>query len=763
MPKIALIQNGTEITRQLAGVVETFEACCHELSDGRFTEFSSKLFLDEEVGFLLDGIDSEEWACLVFASNALIPGEVEDALELRREHMRNYVSSGGGVIVLHQWRDTLAPVLPSGVLPTLVSRTSKRGTASARALDPGDVLLNYPATVSWPVLRDLKDDELRTEQGPASELESLFFKALDPDTLPASLKPVLASPRGELVLVRTQDHVRERVVIATMPLDWQGARPGQADATTSLLANSISFASRGNPRRLVWYRGESTANEPALRWLGLDGAAALRPAGSGKQAFDEVDAWLLGAVDTFVVPSDRLERVEKRPEVRAFLAHGGALLTSGTDPLLEASRMTALLGRHEERRLASRLYAELHAVDGWRSVDYAFELRNIVSALAFLWEDEVDRSLAASVDPRTFDDVKGEIQKRLLDESHREDIASSVALAETLAYLEAPNRIDSVYIDWMAERAPHRGFDIGLLIRAVVALGRMERAEGFLHEAALALESRAKEMGSLVPVVRILDAIAILNQGELLEEDAESAIRIAVVACTLLDDPRFRAQPDRGWVSVEATASVTRGLIALYPFVAAERPLAAQLVGHVATGATALRQSERRYNRSPKGVAWLARLLHAVILADRSFPIGLQRLASLDWPDQESAGGTGGRAERSLLQELAHENQRLRGENVKLEEQSMAAALGRGVATLLPVCGLGAVAWIVIAAIGWDSLGGLLANIGVLLATILGFLTAIFAGLARWHLLAAPAERVRVLLEQFGLPAIISVGKLRRG
>ena len=71
MPKVAVIQDGTELARQAyADIAGCFERSCELISaDG--LEFTVQIFTDEGVGFLLDQIESGDYACLVFASNAL--------------------------------------------------------------------------------------------------------------------------------------------------------------------------------------------------------------------------------------------------------------------------------------------------------------------------------------------------------------------------------------------------------------------------------------------------------------------------------------------------------------------------------------------------------------------------------------------------------------------------------------------------------------------------------------------------------------------
>ena len=250
MPGIALIQDGTEVARQwIADVEAVFDQCRRSLSDCGVEKFALSVFADEDAAYLLDGLDSDEFACLVVASNALLSGQVESALARHRTNVQRYIAGGGGVVVLHQWRDSLDPLLPAKLLPTTPERDWSRAPTELRADDENDVLLHYPFPVDWGALKDVED------AGPRGT-PSLFFKVLDRGTLPSAMKAVLSDGGDEVVVARAGDHVRERVVVATAPLDWHAVRPGQEQATNALLANALHYAALGPPRRLVWRRAE---------------------------------------------------------------------------------------------------------------------------------------------------------------------------------------------------------------------------------------------------------------------------------------------------------------------------------------------------------------------------------------------------------------------------------------------------------------------------------------------------------------------------
>jgi hypothetical protein len=781
VPKLALVQDGTEGARQrFADVLSCYQRCCEDLSDGRFMQFELDVFTDERVASLIQNLDPDEWGCVVFASNALLSGAVEDAVLSHQERFHAYLRAGGGLVVLHQQRDDLAPLLPGDLLPEMHERTSPRGSTAVRPA-PGaeaDILLRWPADADWNTLGDLDEyavAALRSE-GHLIELPSLYFKAFAADSLPGGLQPVLLSSGGEVLACRSLDHRPERVVLMTPPLDWPRLRPPQQDAIRALLNNSIRYASLGRPTRLVWYRADNPGNELLLRWLNLDGHAAMHPAPAGDPPqIDAGDRWLLDSVDAFVLPLTRLPQFEHRLELTNYLERGGTVIATETERQHHATQVTALVGRHGERRLASEIYAELRAVPGWRSVDHAFELRNIVSVLDLIDRDDVLRQTPAAITPASLANLGLELRRRLVAPNHREDLGSSIALAHSLALIE-PNSapVPGNFIDWMGVDLDLRPFDVRLQITAVLALARREPADGFIAAAIRECESNRDRMASPAPLVRILDAISALDHRELLviDDAGKDAARLGDLCAAKLVE--FEQLPSGGWMSVEATAEITLGLMALYRHVPQDEvAIRKRIMSLVATGATALRRAREHYRANRKGVAWLARITEALILSDRDFPLGLERLTSLEWSARQMKRA-GGRSDQALIEELAVRNEDLRRSTLassergdalakQLAEQNLAAGVGRATASLIPATVLLAAAIVVVIQIGWGSLGGLLANIAILAGVVLTILGWIFSLLSRWHLLAGPAMRIRDWARETGTPLLSQISGLKRG
>jgi hypothetical protein len=761
MPRVAVIQNGTDVARSSwADVVRCYQDSCGLLS-GHGGDFTPEFVVDAAVGPLLDGLDRSDIACLVFATNALTSDQVVRAVAKRTERLHDFVRGGGGLVVLHQWLETLAPVVPDDRCPVLANRVGPApapGPVETRGRD--DVLLHAPAHVDLERLRDGAH-----EHGPSW----LFFKAFDLTRLPEGLTAVLVRDAEQAVLVRSDDHVGERMVLSTVLLDWQH--------NVELLANVIHFAAVGPPRRLIWREPHASSSELLHRWLSMDGAGLVRQLPATDEQLAPVDGWLLAErssyVDTLVVPPDVLDAFARCPEVLAFLRRGGSVVTTDRVTELPASRVTALVGSYSERALAGRLHAELRAVAGWDNVESAFDLRNIVSAVALLEHDPANVT-PASITLAELAPLAEEACERLAVPRHREDVSSSIALGQVVPLLLAGATLDASLVTWMKDSPLAREFDASLQVRAVVAAWAGIPDPFFLIDVAEALEARTEQLVSPAPVVRCLDSVGLLGQLELLGTDTSAgSVRLAMAATDLLG--RFSPEPDAGWLSVEATADVVRGLVAVLDRLPEHHAdLTARVARCVATGTDVLRRGLQRYERNPRGVAWRARVTHALVLSERRFPIGLQRLATLQWPESPVSVAPGGAADHTLVEHLGAQNSHLKDHVRALNEQGnavqadlssqrVAAMLGRGIATTLPTLVIVGVAGWIAVLVGATTFWGLMANLGVLASTVLTVLGLLYSALARLHLLAAPAQPLQAAAEKVAIPVISGLGGLRKG
>ena len=749
MPNIALVQDGAEVARQrYADVYAHFVRACEELSSTRGLTFTLHVFTDDEVRFLLRGISSEEFSCVVFASNALLSNEVCQAVTAHRQDFEEYVRAGGGLLLLHQFRASLEDVLPEDLCPRLVDRQS-RGQGQAHADASNDITLCYPNSARLDGLRDGKY---------SSGLRPLYWKSLERGSMPQLLRPILSAGAAggpEVLMARTVSGIRERVVVATLPLDWLGQG--------ELLTNAIRYASLGEPRRVLWLPASvGPRADFALRWLYSDGASAVSSMGE-PNAMSEADKWLFRQVDVCIVPAGEFDRVRDRAEIRAFVERGGTLVTSAPLPPLAATMVSAVIGPYGQRALSRKLYAELATTSAWISVENAFHLRNIVSALAMLQQKRLDdSSLAVRTDAVAH--LAASIERRLQQDEHRQDLSSSLALGEILCHLQPEPRGDASLFRWMDEPNPPDEEDVRLQLRALRSHWLRQPDPEFVP---LAIEFLKRQAGlgsarSVAPVARLLDATAVLGHAGLLTADDASFEELADVLARELDHQM--SKPDVGWSSVEATADITRGLVTLIQHVHAAEPQE-RLAAHVAEAATVLRRTLRRFDDRAATTAWLAqlaRLVHALTLVDEQFPIGLQRLASVEWPAEGPASVVTSVAEDSLMVALAGQVKELRVKERELQEQRVAAAIGRTVATLGGTIVMAVLftllLWTHSPRLTWAWIG----NVGVAFSVLTVSAGVYFTFLMRFHLLTAWGDRIRDLLTQLS-DVLGKLAKIDRG
>lgn len=714
--RIAVIQDGTELARQTdADISGVFERCCELLAaDG--LDASPVYVTDDMASGLIEQLDGDAYACVVVASNALNAGRVERALTQGRSRLRSYLDAGGGLVVLHQIVADLS-VLPLDQVPGFAERRSPRGAATA--LDPDDLLFSYPVPVALDAFRD----------GALPGPPSLYYRAMPAGSLPDTFKPVLACG-DDVLIARSYDHEKQRVVIATAPLDWQRAY--------DVLTNILRFAALGSPRRVLLRDDSLTSRELLTHWLTSDGGTAVRPVPAG--GFGQSERWLLRNVELAVVPSASLPALDADPDVAGFLARGGTIVTADQAISDRGKRIVALVGELTERHLAARLYGELRAVTGWDAVDYAFELRNIVLAIGALWANPVNR-VPMAVAPDELARLRGPLRDRLRAPVHREDLSSSIAHAQSLAALSGKPLPGDVW-EWMAADPRVARFDVALQVRAVRAIARQEPDPAFIAATLAAL--RAEGAVPVAPLVRVLDTLAVLDQAGLLADEEEAACELASLVCDVLPRQDGSSGQTSEWLSVEATADVARGLMVLLSRVpAGAAPLGDRVGENLSAAVSVLGVAMRRYERNRKGVAWLARIIHTLVEADRRFPVRLRRLADLDWPGQGRPAEFERGTELPLLEYLATENKELRDRVLALEQERLAARVGRAVATLGVTSVACALYGYLLFLIGFTSVGAVLGSIAILVTMLLGLITVVFDLLDRWRLLAGPARRIR--------------------
>jgi hypothetical protein len=705
--RIALIQDGTEVARQsYADVATTFANACATIP-AQDNSWEIDAYADESVAYFLDGLTPKMCSCVVVASNALLSESVRSALRNGIDELHRYIAQGGGLVVLHQLVDDIGWLLPYEMEIRLIDRQTT-AEMTARSQDQDDVLLWFPHQVDP---TDLKDAPPRargeTIDGTISNApKRMYWRYFEATDLEARLKPVLRFGDNEWVIARSDTTARENVVLCSIPLDWHGR--------SDLIANLLTYAARGKPDRLVWRAGE--ARDQKLEAL-VDArhSAAFRPMPDFSSPVPSIDAWLLRQVHYCVVPNGESLDVLARLDVgREFVEGGGALVAVKPHDLGNVTWVDALLGSQLERSAIPEFYTELHAIDGWQTPAYAFELRNIVSMLHLAWESPIDCRVAIS--PSSLVDVKKEVRRRLDDRVHREDFGSSLALAQAYWLMGASSKEATQATDWLHERLTGRTWDVQIQVGSI----RLRIDRGDPSDFLCAIERHiADETTTVAAVARVCDAVAFCGLGP---GDVDLRRAASALARRLDSEPM---PTDAGWLSAEATADISRGLAALHRVLPADADERDALEYHMISAQRALRAVLPRYERVPKGIAWRARIVEALILIDRELPPSLDRLGplmSLDQSPSDSHSADG------VARHLADANLKLRERIDSLSHDQVAAHIGRVIANFLAAAAILAGTGLVAFELAGASASNVLSAVGGAGATVL-LLTIVVATL----------------------------------
>lgn len=218
-------------------------------------------------------------------------------------------------------------------------------------------------------------------------------------------------------------------------------------------------------------------------------------------------------------------------------------------------------------------------------------------------------------------------------------------------------------------------------------------------------------------------------------------------------------------MSVEATADVVRGLLIVEARLPADQEddVSLRIAALVAAGTTVLERALDAYETGDaKRLARFARVAQAVAQAEHTYPLGLQRLASMPWPGTDDAAVG---MDRALLEHLAAQNKALRAAlqeaDQHAETERQAARLGRAAATSVGAAVVLAPFLILLVRVGTGSWIGLAANLAVILAVVGTLLTFVFDALSRRGLLATPALKLQKVLKPLS-DVLGGVGKIKR-
>ncbi len=242
MYRVAIIQNESEMMRYGWADLKP------SLSN---LPYSFSYFTGENVGQLFPDLALTRFDSLVLATNACNDVRVYSSFAEpeNKEILQAFLLAGGGMFISFQMKLTEEErlgILPQELEISLENRP-ERGTSGALSIPQAlsqHILFHYPHEISS---KDLQNRCLNNEF-----VKSLYrgFAVPAEDTQYDQL--LVDDSKGDnrtLLLCSRPDHP-ERLVVSTIPLDWQGHQP--------LLENVLEFITKGQPFLGLLLRGDRT-------------------------------------------------------------------------------------------------------------------------------------------------------------------------------------------------------------------------------------------------------------------------------------------------------------------------------------------------------------------------------------------------------------------------------------------------------------------------------------------------------------------------
>ena len=670
MRRIAIIQDGNEIARQQhADVQSTFIEACQILQQvSGPTEFD--FFHDYSTNYFLDGLTVNEYSCVVLASNALLSNDVLKAIRDHEEHLHRYLEQDGGLVVLHQIADHITSCLPKNIECNTIS---KDGFSIPNITNHDDIILNYPSHIDV----DHIFDDGRHEH-------SLFWKSIEKSSVEGFFSSVIDLHRqdgnfNESILIRTHRNTKYRIVICCIPVDWRGQK--------DLLANIIHYAANGHPKRLIYRLPERSSNQAVEYWLQGERTSAFVDLiwRSSKEEYEpqcpeQRHAWLLQTVDLCVLPNRELfDRVITNEQYIHFVDGGGCLLVCSTSDRPFGTEVRAIVGNFVEGGYARFLYSELRATsENWRTVESAFELRNVVCALDYL-EKKSQKSGYLLIETSTLGNLMPDLLEKLNNPNDRKDFGSSMALALVGLLISDEENKDTLAAQcrWIQERYNTVNFDVKFQIKSLFSMIEDSDENTFcdIIEYLSFEDNRNISPGELA---RIMDSIANLENIAGIRCTRDEALSLAGFVLDYMNDQYLDDSPP--WLSVEATCDICRGMISLKKILQDQPSFYDQALSqYIVEAASFLRRVRLRVDRENRtGLASLARITQTLVMAESVTPLGVERFVSLDWPEEAKDAAMEGQVrDTNFVERLSRENERLRRIEKSFQTDQYAIILGK--------------------------------------------------------------------------------------
>lgn len=580
MMRAAVVVNGNEHARHPYADAGTFL----EASLRRAGYEAVDVYLDHEASFLLDGIQSMTYQTVAVATHALLHPSIERALDQHCEDLLTFLQRGGGLVLLPQDRGRL----PQGLRQRMHLEFEEPEVADLKASVAPDArrdpLLWFPTPTA--------KKEFTTEDTAPLGGRLLYTRHLIVNDAECMV-PIYRTPSDHVLLARTRDRKRERMVVSTLALDWM--------EEVELVANAMYYARCGTPSTVLIRppRSDSDVIRPAAALGHVQDAVTVYTSELGEPRAH----WLLTTAEHCICVGIGLNDLRATPGVADAVSRGTIFYEPNGGPDVYA----VWAGNASSRDRMERLATDFAATPTWgEHTRSLIDRRQMIATHRHLQD-----ALGNSVPPLSQSKLR-RLRAAVTSSVQRDsDIRSLLAARDSFRLLDMDE----------ADRA-----DVDEIIAEVLPLGTaMDKARASISDATVGVASANRvltELASLenrtaAEICRLLDGISVWNDDDLVNAHAADAFVARVEECIGDRAPREL------WQSTEAATNVVRGLCVLLPHCREPHPIATE---HIARAVTLLESALDHIDESQASLAMRCRIVEALGRSDNVLSTGFKRI-----------------------------------------------------------------------------------------------------------------------------------------
>lgn len=632
MKRVAIIQDSIEVMRQPWADVGEFFARVVDRSGLSRGDVTIGAVADNDVYSLLASINREPWSLLIFTSNCLLrrEGPIWQAVEDRAADIKQFIAEGGAVLILQQAYDDdgrTLPFLPDGAELAVRIRPEPFAPIQADEIHiEADSMLAAPHLIESIAYQESESVMWRGAL-------PLYYRCTDVASSPG-FEAVMSVPDGALI-ARLRPPSGPGLISCNIPIDW--ARDEE------LTRNLIEACLFGDPQLVVFSYPDPARNsviQARLKNSTSAGAFELPESWNALTAAQDrrLASLLVSAHVCFFPDVEALGSVELPRQLQKFLA-GGGVIAAGVQQARAAVLPTAIRQIHvyvgarsaielvdlvldRISLIGSESPSEPEAQGGdWPSEWQSHDLYTLIGTLRSLQSNEVVRISGKSI-PRAeqYPGVLRIVNERLAASWLDYDPATANALLRTL------------YLGWPSYTAAagtlHRWLGDGIVadgeqlrqLRATRALFTDDQADVeqwlCLLRDQIGADAGSTVSPSVASLARALDDLWILEQADLVTPQAVASRVLTPLADILSHVLGRNALYDSyGWLSIDITAQILRGMASLHRLAPDDRVL-----GLMAGSVTVLERWLVKYIPTNRNIASLLKVASAVLACEVALP-----------------------------------------------------------------------------------------------------------------------------------------------